>query len=320
MYLLDRVWGKSFQKPHLLSLLPVEVMPMQLGVLHGFNILDDLQFLSQILVKPNLYLVSASHVPPICFLEDENILPDDMVNFASPSHLHGGLDLGSLDRQEVETPSDDQAFELLLDLLGRDVLFELHLALHGQQHQLLLAVSLHVASQDPLDAVDGIRLLLGLSDLESPIKHFDDLASADPHLSAPVDGGEVEETLHHELPRGDGLVKVVSENVLAIGLLDHLRCLHLEIFSLLRFESYNRSLDLALEIFCPFFLHLCVDLTYVPLDFEKAKFLDDQFVMSSHQDVTTLQHFAEFVIFCTLLKCLSKFNLPLSIWLPKARV
>ena len=77
-------------------------------------------------------------------------------------------------------------------------------------------------SDNSLDSVDTILLFLGFSNFKGSVKNLKDLASTNPHFSQPVDRGKIEDTLHHELARDDGLVQMVSENVLSKCFFNHL--------------------------------------------------------------------------------------------------
>mmetsp|Transcript_14062 Transcript_14062/g.21914 ORF Transcript_14062/g.21914 Transcript_14062/m.21914 type:complete len:267 (-) Transcript_14062:1681-2481(-) len=191
MDLLDGIRGHRLEQAHLLGLGAAPIVAVELGELHSFDVLQHLQLLGQVGIEPDFDLVSSGHVATVGLLQDESVLTDDRENTTGPSHAESRLNQGDFTLDVSEAPPHNEALDLLLDLLGRHVLFQLDLASDSSEHEVFLASSLHVASEDSLDLVDGLGLLLLLRDAEGTVENLHDTATAYPHLTRPIDRSQV---------------------------------------------------------------------------------------------------------------------------------
>ena len=103
------------------------------------------------------------------------------------------------------------------------MLLQLHLGSHTSEHKLLLAIPVHMSSENSLDTECAIHLLSGFILVEGLVDDLHRYVAAGPHLLHPVDGGQVEDAIHQELAGSDGLVHSLSEDMLVVSFSDVLR-------------------------------------------------------------------------------------------------
>ena len=272
---------------------------MELSELHCLHILHDLQFVLQEPVKPDLYLISASHVSPVCFLEGDSVSLNDLENPSRPLCLHLSLNNGHLLVQIVESAPHKQTLHGLLYLLSRHVLLQFNFHLDCIEYQFFFVSSLDVASQNSLDTENLLFFFNFLRSIKGLLKYFHCHSAANPHFTASIDRGRIVNPAHHELSGHDGLMEVLSEDVSVVDVLDHCCCLHFEILPLFCLELNKSSHDFLVEFISSSLLNYLIMLLSLLLASFQMQVHQAYFFLSFHKGIGSFDVLAPLIEFKT---------------------
>ena len=172
-------------------------------------------------------------------MKDNNILSDHIIDSSGPLHSHSRLNFRHNFGDVIHSSSNDLSLHFLLDLFGSYMLFQLKSGDHCVQHDILLAISFPVASENSLDHVNRLVLNLPSDYSEGVVCGVTHNFSGNPQLSAPVDGSQVIDAFHHILSAFDSRVEKLSESMLLVNFFDTLCGFSFTLFTYLCFVLPN---------------------------------------------------------------------------------